>query len=92
MNRAWQKVRGEGIDMIAINVGEDEDTIFTFTGDYPIDFTVMLDLSGNIINEWPVRGLPTTFVVDPDGRIIYRAVGGREWDDDKLLDMIRGQD
>jgi peroxiredoxin len=92
MNRAWQKVRGEGIDMIAINVGEDEDTIFTFTGDYPIDFTVLLDLSGNIINEWPVRGLPTTFVVDPDGRIIYRAVGGREWDDDKLLDMIRGQD
>jgi len=89
MNRAWAKVKSQGIAMIAINVGEDEDTIFTFTGDYPIDFTILLDQSGEIINQWPIKGLPTTFVIDPQGRIVYRAIGGREWDSEELLNIVR---
>ena len=38
MNRAWQKIKAEGIAMVAINVGEDQDTLFLFLSDYPIDF------------------------------------------------------
>ena len=89
MNRGWAKIKSDGIAMIAINVGEDEDTVFTFTGDYPIDFTVLLDQSGEVINQWPIKGLPTTFVIDPQGRIVYRAIGGRQWDADALLNRVR---
>jgi peroxiredoxin len=89
MNRAWKKVKDEGIEMLAINVGEDEDSIFIFTGEYPIDFTVLLDESGAEIRHWPIKGLPTTFVLDPEGRIVYQAIGSREWDDDALLDKVR---
>ena len=89
MNRAWAKIKDQGIVMIAVNVGENEDTIFRFTGDYPIDFLLLLDLTGDTINQWPIRGLPTTFVVDPDGRLHYRAIGARQWDSDQLLDMVR---
>jgi peroxiredoxin len=70
MNRAWQVLREEGIAMLAINVGEDEDTIFVFTADYPADFPLLLDQSGDIIGQWPVKGLPTTYVIAPDGSII----------------------
>lgn len=89
MNRAWEKVKTENIEMLAINAGEDEDTIFAFTGEYPIDFTVLLDETGEEIKRWPIRGLPTTFVLDKEGRIVYRAIGGREWDDEKLLNIVR---
>jgi peroxiredoxin len=89
MNRGWAKIKSQGIAMLAINVGEDEDTIFTFTGDYPIDFTILLDSSAEVINQWPIKGLPTTFVVDPQGRIVYRAIGGREWDAEELLNLVR---
>jgi len=89
MNRGWAKIKSEGIAMLAINIGEDEDTIFTFTGDYPIDFSILLDESGEVINQWPIKGLPTTFVIDPEGRIVYRAIGGREWDADELLNQVR---
>ncbi|MEA2094396.1 MAG: TlpA disulfide reductase family protein [Pseudomonadota bacterium] len=89
MNRAWHVLREEGVAMLAINVGEDEDTIFVFTADYPADFPLLLDRSGDIIGQWPVKGLPTTYVIAPDGSIAYRAIGGREWDDDDLLDVIR---
>ncbi len=89
MNRAWKKVQSQNIAMLAINVGEDEDSIFSFTGDYPIDFTILLDTTGEEINQWPIKGLPSTFVVDPSGKIVYRAIGGREWDSDKLLNLVR---
>jgi len=89
MNRGWAKIKNEGIAMVAVNVGEDEDTIFSFQGDYPINFTILLDSKGEVINQWPILGLPTTFVVDKQGRLAYRAIGGREWDSDALLNKVR---
>lgn len=89
MQRAWQILRNEDVMMLAINVGEDEDTIFEFTADYPVEFPIPMDTDSNVIGQWPVRGLPTTFVVDPEGRIVYRAIGGREWDAPDLLAAVR---
>lgn len=89
MQRAWEQLRQEGILMIGINVGEDEDTIFQFTADYPVDFPLLVDSDSSVTGKWPVRGLPTTFVVDPTGRIVYQAIGSREWDDPALLAPVR---
>ena len=90
MNRAWQRLVEEDVAMLAINMGEDEDTIFIFTADYPADFPILLDRSGEVIAEWPVKGLPTTFVVAPDGTLAFRAIGSREWDDEVVLKRVRG--
>jgi len=89
MNRAWHQLEQEGIVMLAINMGEDEDTIFIFSADYPTDFPILMDEAGEVIAQWPVKGLPTTYVVAPDGTFAYRAIGSREWDDKTLLDKVR---
>ena len=89
MERAQQALEGEDIVILAINVGEDEDTIFTFTADYPVTFPLLMDRDAEVIDEYQVVGLPTTFVIDPAGRIIHRVVGTREWDDSDLLDRLR---
>ena len=89
MERAWKKLKKQDVTILAVNVGEDVDTIFPFTGDYPVTFPILLDQSSKVIKRWPVLGLPTTFVVDPKGRIAYRAVGGRKWDGPALLKTIR---
>ncbi len=89
MERAWQKIKNDNIVMLAINVGEDEDTIFTFLGDYPVSFTILMDSTGEVTEHWPIKGLPTTYVVSPEGKLVYRAIGGREWDNNEILDQIR---
>lgn len=89
MQRAWSQLRGEGVVMLGIDVGEDEDTIFEFTASYPVDFPLLMDRDSSVIRAWGVRGLPTTFVIGPEGRIRYRAVGGRHWDDAAVLARIR---
>jgi len=89
MNRAWHKIKDEDIAMVAINVGENADEVFAFTAEYPIDFTVLLDDVGKVSGMWPIQGLPTTFILDTEGNLVYQAIGGREWDEDKILDQVR---
>jgi peroxiredoxin len=90
MQRAWELLKEDDVQMIAVNVGEDEDIIFQFMANYPVEFPLLMDRDSSVVGDWPVRGLPTTFVVDPEGRLAYRAIGGREWDDPQLLEIIRG--
>lgn len=90
LQRAWEALRQEGVEVLAIDVGEDEDAVFTFTAEYPVEFPLLMDRDGSVIERWPVKGLPTTFVVDPQGRLAYRAVGGRAWDDPQLIALLRG--
>lgn len=89
MQRAWKQVRKEGIALIAINVGESAGEIERFLDQVQVDFPLPMDASSRVVQAWPVRGLPTTFVVDPEGRLAYKAAGEREWDDPALLDLVR---
>lgn len=89
MERLHQLVAEENIAVIAVNVGENEDTIFLFTADYPVSFPLLMDQEGRVVRDYPVIGLPTTYVIDPDGIIRHRAVGTREWDDPQLVDELR---
>lgn len=89
MERAYGKLKGEKIALLAINVGETEDQVFEFTGKYPVTFPLLLDTEGAIVPRYPVIALPTTFVIDPRGMVTHRAVGGREWDDEQLLAQLR---
>ncbi|MGE5153604.1 MAG: TlpA family protein disulfide reductase [Bdellovibrio bacteriovorus] len=89
MQRAHEAVSDDGIAVVAINVGEDADTILQFLSNYPVEFPLPMDLDSQVVQSYPVKGLPTTFVIDPEGRLAYVATGGREWDDPKLLDQVR---
>ncbi len=89
MQRAWEQLQDDGVMLIAINVGESEDEITPFLEQVPVDFPLPMDTDMSVSQQWPMKGLPTTFVVDPAGRIVYRAQGEREWDDPALLDRVR---
>ena len=88
MERAYQKLKKKNIEILAIDIGEDADTIFTFTADYPVSFPLLMDLDSHVINHYPVIGLPTTFIIDKQGRLRYRAIGTRNWDDESVIQLI----
>ncbi len=88
MERAWTTLKDKNVMMLAIDVGEDEDTVFNFTANYPVTFPLLLDLDSAVISQWPVKGLPTTYIIDPQGRLIYQAIGGREWDAPELMNKV----
>ncbi len=88
MERAWHRLQKNGAVILAVDVGEDLDTVYTFLADIPVSFPLLLDEDAEIVSRFPIRGLPTTYVVDPSGHLVYQAVGGREWDNPDVLKTI----
>ena len=62
-------------------------TVKTFLEKHPVSFDIVIDKKMEL-SSWGVTGLPTTFLVSPEGEIIYKAVGEREWDSDNMFDFI----
>lgn len=89
MNRAQEKLKDDDVALIGINVGESEETIFRFANKYPIHFRVLRDESAEEAKKWGIIGLPTTFILNAKGHVVYKAIGPREWDDDSLLLEIK---
>ena len=71
--------KDDNFKIVMINTAEDEDTIFQFLATINIDLNSLMDTDGLVTEVWKPRGLPTTFLIDPEGNIKYQAIGGREW-------------
>ena len=87
LGRLQKLFKPEQLRVLAVNIGEDEETVFSFLPDPP--FTILLDQKSTSLRNWQVKGLPSTFVVDREGRIVLRAVGGREFDDAATVARLR---
>ena len=68
------------LEIVVINTAESEDTVFEFLAAVAPDLNPLMDNDGLVTERWQPRGLPATFLVDPDGRLQYLALGGRPWD------------
>ena len=88
MEKAYQILKKEDVVILGINVGEDADTIFSFTADYPVSFPLLLDKDALVIKQYPVIGLPTSYIINPQGQLVYRVIGTRDWTDPTLLKTI----
>lgn len=79
------------IEFVLVNTAETEDEIFTFLGiaTPELELVPLIDNDGLVTEAWQPRGLPATYLVDPDGYIRYQALGGREWEKPAYLAFLR---
>jgi thiol-disulfide isomerase/thioredoxin len=87
LSRLKKKLSGEAFEILSVNIGEDVDTVFDFAGNP--NYPMLFDHDSTAMASWPVKGVPTTLLVDRQGRLAYRAVGGREFDDAEVVALIR---
>jgi thiol-disulfide isomerase/thioredoxin len=86
LGRVRKLFKPADFEVLAVNVGEDPDAVFSFTG--ITEFPVLFDRDSKTMASWPVKGLPTTFLIDRQGRLAFRATGGREFDDAEIVATI----
>jgi thiol-disulfide isomerase/thioredoxin len=91
MDRLARKLAGEDFVVLAVDVGEDADTVEAFLSqlDGGHAFPILLDTRGRTLQAWGGGGQPTTYLVDRQGRIAYTAVGGREFDHPEIERTVR---
>jgi len=65
----------EGVQFLAVNLGEDEETVLDFVADHPFPYPVLLDPDEHLTLEYSIMGLPTLMVIDRSGHISYLRAG-----------------
>jgi len=88
-NRASEKLKDDDIVMLFVNINEAKETIEAFIKKVPIKLTILRDETAEQLANWNLTGLPVTFILDPEGRVAYQAMGERAWDSDEILDKVR---
>jgi thiol-disulfide isomerase/thioredoxin len=81
-----------GPTLVMVNTAETDDEVFAFLSVVAPELTSLLDRDGLVTARWQPRGLPSTFLVDPQGRQRYLALGGRAWDSPEYLGFLRSLD
>ena len=79
MESMYSRYKDMGLEILAVNISETEAQVSAFMKDNQISFPVLLDSDGKVSNAYGVRAIPTTFLIDREGRIMFRKVGGSNW-------------
>jgi len=87
LSRVRKLFKPEEFEVLAVNVDEDRDTAQAFAG--APGFPILLDSNSRATMTWPVKGLPTSFIVDPQGRLALRLTGEQEFDGPEVVTVIR---
>ncbi len=88
MERVFRAYQGKGLMVLAVNMQESVKSVRPFVQELKLTFPTVLDGSGSVSREYGIRALPVSFLVGRDGSILWRAMGGREWDSPEMRDYF----
>lgn len=74
----YQQYREQGMEVIAINVGQSRKVAQRFMDKLNTSYTVGLDEESVAARSFGVIGLPTTFFIDRDGKVQHKILGESE--------------
>jgi thiol-disulfide isomerase/thioredoxin len=84
MEALYNKFSDKGLEILAVNSGEDQATVRSFLKNEGFSFSALLDLDRRVSANYGIQAIPTTFLIDRDGMIILRLVGSIDWNTPKI--------
>jgi cytochrome c biogenesis protein CcmG, thiol:disulfide interchange protein DsbE len=88
IEKVYQKRHAQGLQVLAVNTGQDKDTVTAFIRKIGISYSSLLDEKADIARQYGVVGLPTTFFVGADGVIKSKVIGEA---DVAIFDKLAGE-
>ncbi|MBI3989364.1 MAG: TlpA family protein disulfide reductase [candidate division NC10 bacterium] len=91
MQRVYERLRKRGFDILAVSLNvEGKPPVEAFMKELKLSFPALLDPKKEAARLYRIYALPTTFLLEKDGKIAYKLIGVREWDDPDSLQLIEG--
>ena len=90
MESIFQDLKDKGFVVLAVNQFETPDHVFAYMGQlsvYPT-FPVLFDRDSKVSELYGVKGLPTTLLINKQGQVAYRALGGRDFDHPRVRAIV----
>jgi cytochrome c biogenesis protein CcmG, thiol:disulfide interchange protein DsbE len=90
LEQLHQAYGGRGLQVVGVSIdqGDQEQGIREFMQEYGASYPVWLDPDGEVQTVFSTVGVPSTFLIDPDGRVVWKHVGPVQADDPELRRLI----
>lgn len=80
INELYVKYKERGFEVIAINVDDPIEDGRDFLLDTPLDYLIAADTDNAVLTQYGVIGMPTSFLIDPQGVVRMVHMGFKEKD------------
>jgi cytochrome c biogenesis protein CcmG/thiol:disulfide interchange protein DsbE len=71
----YLRYKDRGVEVLAVNAGQDRATVAAFVGKLGITYPALLDEDAAVAKRYGVVGLPTTYFIDRQGKVKAKIVG-----------------
>lgn len=71
LKELYPEVQGDGVEFLAVAVGEDREIVEEFAASRPFPYPVLLDPGSEVADSLGVYSLPTLMVIDRRGRVAH---------------------
>ncbi len=89
MNDLYKDYRDKGLEILAISIDVDgRRVVAPFVEKYGLTFPVLLDPKMDVGSRIQVRGIPSTYLLDKQGRVAGLEVGPRDWNRSSLRRLL----
>ncbi len=88
LERLQKDYLGKRLKVITVSTDSRKADLDSFLKKYPIGLPVLHDSELKVWRKYRVFSLPTTFLIDREGIIIERFMGGRDWASPEMKAMI----
>lgn len=88
MNDLNAKFAAQGLQVIAINLDARQEDALRFLAAVPAQFVVAFDPAGTTPRNYGIKGMPSSVLVGPDGRVLFSHTGFRASDKAALENRI----
>ena len=75
IERVYQRLKPRGLEVIAVNAGQDRKTVTEFMRKLGVSYPALMDENSAIAKRYGVVGLPTTYFVDARGVVRAKLIG-----------------
>ena len=89
MNDLQKKYGSAGLRIIAINVDKEKEDAQKFLSKNPTQFSLAFDAEGKVPNQYQVKGMPSSYLIGRDGKLVYMHKGFKTQDQTEIEAKIR---
>ena len=88
LEKAYQQMGSKKLIVLAVGMGEDKSSISRFAEKHEFTFPMIADSTLEIARLYGVENIPITYLINPEGIIIGRALGIRDWANQELIEFM----
>jgi peroxiredoxin len=89
LNRLYDKYRGSGLQLLGVNVDDDSRNAIGMAHKMGVRFPVLLDSEKTVSKSYEVSAMPSTVLIDRDGRVRHVHRGYRAGVEDTYERLVR---